>query len=139
MTRVDFYLTDKTAPDAGMRLACRIAEKAYQQQMTTHIHAENLDQVEKLDDLLWTFRDGSFLPHEINRTAKIDPLTPITIGTQEPSAEIEVIINLSTEVPLFFSHHPRLAEIVDGNTKPQGRKRFRFYRDRGYAPTAHNI
>ena len=53
----------------------------------------------------------------------------------------EVLINLSAEVPLIFSHFERVAEIIpEGEeNRNSGRERFRFYRDRGYPLQSHNI
>ena len=31
---------------------------------SVHIHAASRADAERLDELLWTFRDGSFVPHE---------------------------------------------------------------------------
>ncbi|MEJ2267974.1 MAG: DNA polymerase III subunit chi, partial [Nanoarchaeota archaeon] len=39
MTRVDFYVSPNQAGDAGLQLACRIADKAWQQQHRVYIHA----------------------------------------------------------------------------------------------------
>ncbi len=145
MTRIDFYITEDSEPDAAMRLACRIAEKAYGQQLMTHIHTETAAQSETVDQLLWSFRDESFIPHEIDHPALEReladmPFPPVSIGVETPSRQqVEVIINLAHEVPLFFSRFNRLAEIIDGNSKIAGRERYKFYRDRGYELNTHRL
>ena len=134
MTRIDFYLLSKPQPGARQKLACRIAEKAFGLGHRVHIHTASKEETTRLDDLLWTFRDGSFVPHET------DPAQPspraVTIGH-----DCEVLINLDSEVPLFFSRFERVAEILDQNphTRQQGRERYRFYRDRGYDLNTHEI
>jgi len=61
---------------------------------------------------------------------------------EEPDPEHrDLLINLSDQVPLFFSRFERVAEIVGGNeaARKQARERFRFYRDRGYPLNSHEL
>ena len=53
----------------------------------------------------------------------------------------DVLINLTDEVPEFFSQFHRLAELVaaDEASRNAGRERFRYYRDRGYELHTHNV
>lgn len=145
MTRIDFYVTDDAEPDSAMRIACRIAEKAYLQKLPTHIHTCSAEQAATIDQLLWDFRPENFIPHELSDGKKypVDEelnYPPITIGSEEPQHhEIEVVINLAEQVPLFFSRHNRLAEIIDGNGKTAGRERYKFYKDRGYELNTHRL
>ena len=145
MTRIDFYVTDEAKSDSAMRIACRIAEKAYHQKLPTHIHTDSPQQATAMEQLLWSFRVESFIPHELS-DGKQTPIPtglempPITIGSEEPQHhEIEVVINLAEQVPLFFSRHNRLAEIIDGNGKIAGRERYKFYKDRGYELNTHKL
>ena len=140
MTRIDFYLLSKPQPGARQKLACRIAEKAFGLGHRVHIHTASKKEAMRLDDLLWTFRDGSFVPHETD-PAQLSPRA-VTIGHDwEPEGEYEVLINLDSEVPLFFSRFERVAEILDQDpqTRQKGRERYRFYRDRGYDLNTHEI
>jgi DNA polymerase-3 subunit chi len=90
--------------------------------------------------LLWTFSDGSFVPHEIAGGHDAD--CPIVIShDHEPIEASQVLVNLAPEVPPFFSRFERVAEIVSGSaeTRAQGRERYKFYRDRGYELRHHEI
>jgi DNA polymerase-3 subunit chi len=142
MTRVDFYLSRDDKPDSQMRLACRLAEKAWKLGHSIYIHLADANDGKALDDLMWTFRDGSFVPHgHINDTASATD--PVLIGWQAepPDDRHDVLINLSGEVPAFFSRFQRVAEIVSGaeTAKTRARERYRFYRDRGYDLTTHDL
>jgi len=144
VTQVDFYVLKSSSDDAWLRLACRIAEKALLKEKHVFIHTDKPPHSQRLDEVLWTFSPGSFVPHRIvddDNTA--DASEPVLIGTgSEPTGERwDVLINLGNEVPEFFSRYDRIAEVVDGNTERRefGRKRFRFYRDRGYKLDTHNI
>jgi DNA polymerase-3 subunit chi len=51
-----------------------------------------------------------------------------------PPRLMDLLINLSTEQPPFFSQFRRVAEFVnnDETIKELGRERYRFYKQRGY-------
>ncbi|MBT8131776.1 MAG: DNA polymerase III subunit chi, partial [Gammaproteobacteria bacterium] len=68
MTQIDFYiLQDKGSALLG-RFACRLVDKAWQRGLRCHINVESQDQAALIDDMLWTFRDISFLPHATSVT-----------------------------------------------------------------------
>ncbi len=141
MTRVDFYVL--SAADAGARdlIACRLVEKAYKLGRKVYIHTESPEQARRLDDLLWTFRPGSFVPHT-QHPAESEADVPVLIGHDAPPEhDSDVLVNLGAEVPAFFSRFERVAELVDQSAehKQRARERFRFYRDRGYDLHTHNL
>ena len=142
MTRVDFYISPSEAGQARQLLACRIADKAYQQDCKIYIHTDSEQDASLIDDLLWTFRQGSFLPHGRYGSAEQDDCA-IIIGHQPeaPAVSKDVLINLAQEVPLFFSQFERVAEMIneDEIQKQHGRERYRFYRDRGYELKTHQL
>jgi DNA polymerase III subunit chi len=138
MTNVDFYIL---ANGSRERTACKLSEKAYGLGNRVYIHTQSTQQAQKVDELLWTFRDGSFVPHEQYQTNSACN-SPIQIGCHEsPDTDCDVLINLADEVPLFFSRFLRVAELVgtEVDAKTQGRDRFRFYRDRGYPLQTHEL
>lgn len=141
MTRIDFYIVDDNNRQAQQQLACRLAEKAYGLDHTIYIHTNDRRQAELLDQMLWTFRDGSFIPHCLYGD-KIVKQAAVVIGHDaEPEMHNEVLINLSDAVPLFFSRFERVAEVIAGDeqARQKGRERFKFYRDRGYELKTHNL
>ena len=145
MTRVNFYVLAEAAGQQRPVFACRLAEKAFSHGMRIYIHTDSPGETARLDELLWTFRDGSFLPHlPAENIAECDPemLTPVLVGHSEaPDGLDGLLINLSAEVPPFFSRFERVAEIVGGDEpgRERARERFRFYRDRGYELETHNL
>ena len=107
-----------------------------------YAHTSSPGQADQLDQLLWTFRDGSFVPHERLVPDRKQARAPIRIGTPEVySAEGEFLINLCDVVPTFFAGYSRIAEIVaaDEASRKAGRERFRQYRELGVEPTTHKI
>lgn len=144
MTRVDFYIVGHQAPEARLKLACRIAEKAVNSDHEVVINTESETDSRRLDELLWTFSQGSFLPHRLlSDDGKADQGEPVTIGCgQEPRAgNWDLLINLAPEVPEFFGRFSRVAELVgdEAESRAAGRERFRYYRDRGYELRTHHI
>lgn len=141
MTRVDFYVSPNTAADAALQLTCRIVDKAWQQQNQVYVHAPSMDMAGQLDQLLWVFRDGAFIPH-CQRHDAIAAETPIIIGVDTPpEGTPQVLINLQQAVPGFFSRYDRVVEIVAGDevSRAQARQRFKFYRERGYPLETHEL
>jgi len=139
MTRVDFYILADSSGDSREIYACRIAEKAYMLGRHVFLHGESEEQALRLNELLWTFRPGSFIPHGLQHE---DPTAAVTIGHGfEPVENTDVLINLAQSAPVFFSRFERVAEIVDQSPlhKDSARERFRFYRDRGYELQHHHI
>jgi len=121
-----------------------VAEKAMQSDKHVFVNTDSLEAAQRIDDKLWTFSPGSFVPHRIlDPTGDEAAVEPVQIGAGliPTSERWDVLINLSGSVPEFFSRYDRVAEVVDGNTerRAQGRTRFRYYRDRGYKIETHNI
>ncbi|MEK6749031.1 MAG: DNA polymerase III subunit chi [Pseudomonadota bacterium] len=140
MTQVDFYLLNETSAQARHLVACRIVEKAFQTQQTVYIHVDTPREASQIDDLLWSFRPGSFIPHRVNTTDQ--EAAQVTISaTPQTSCSAHVLVNLSQHVPEFFQQFARVVEIVEGDeqTRQRGRERFRYYRNIGITPLTHHL
>jgi DNA polymerase-3 subunit chi len=141
MTRVDFYILRDTGESTCALFACRLTEKAVKQGHQVYINAESAAQLLQLDDLLWTFRAGSFLPHAVD-IGEDNGASPVLLAhDREPGNSHDVLVNLSNEVPPFFSRFNRVAELAGGNDaqRSEARNRYRFYKDRGYTLHTHQI
>jgi DNA polymerase III subunit chi len=142
MARVDFYLIAAAGDPSRQVFACRLAEKAYRLKNTVHIQAADREHARQLDDLLWTFRDGSFVPHEVVDEERDDCDAPVTIGVGAAGARpVDLLINLSNDVPPQLDSFPRVAEIVtsDEDCRQQGRRRFADYRLQGHTLQTHEL
>lgn len=135
MTKISFYVLPEG--DDALPFACRVTEKAFRLGQAVYLHCPDASRAQTLDDMLWTFRQGSFIPHT---RALDDADTPVLIGNAEPPAHCEgLMINLGEEIPLFFSRFERVAEFVTSATKQSARGRYKFYQDRGYELETHKI
>jgi len=142
MTRIHFYLLESFDPQNRLVTACRLIEKAWRQGHQVFLRTDSEANTQALDNLLWTFRQGSFLPHEVfdGQTEAGD--TPIWLGHgATPEFIADVLVNLGTDLPEGFERFQRLAEIIDQDemVKAAGRLRFKGYRERGCAPETHKL
>lgn len=140
-TRVDFYVLAEGARLSRERLICRLAGKAYAHGQRVYIHAGTPEEAERLDDLLWTFEDIGFLPHQ---RAESDPHpdTPILVGCgTEPPETTTVLITTAHPVPGFIERFERVIEVVDQDPERLrcSRQRYRDYQARGLTPHKHDV
>jgi DNA polymerase-3 subunit chi len=105
---------------------------------------DSLESAERLDALLWTFNDQSFVAHEVAAAtdAKVGqpPLPPVLIAIGRTIAA-DILVNLASTVPIGFETFNRVAEFVDADParRDAGRRRFVAYRDRGFPPETHKV
>jgi DNA polymerase-3 subunit chi len=140
--RVDFYILDESSAAARLKLACRLAEKAYLAAQTALVWHTDTEELKAFDEMLWTFMDGSFVPHEMLTASSTSDETPVLLSAgMTPTADVDIIINLAADVPGCLSRTRRVAEIIDGDDSRRraGRARFKAYRDLGIQPASHNI
>ena len=132
MTEISFYVGKQETLQGRLLLACRVAQKAYDRGYHIHIHTDSLATSHQLNDLLWSFNPTSFIPHSIIDTSDQEPV--IISHDYEPHENCDYLINLSNEQPKFFSRFKKMGEILDQSHDilTDGRKRYAYYRDRGY-------
>jgi len=146
-TRVDFYILEAAEPASRLHFACRLTEKAYGMSTGVYAHTETPAEARRLDDMLWTFRQGSFVPHQLltNDTgdgSEENVRAPVSIGSgSENESKGDLLINLTDDLPEFATGFRRVAEIISGSEAAQeaGRERFRQYRAMGLEPETHRI
>ncbi|HLT91691.1 MAG TPA: DNA polymerase III subunit chi [Woeseiaceae bacterium] len=142
MTRIDFYLLAQAGESTRDRFACRLAEKAYRLRHSVHIQAADRPRAAELDELLWTFRDGSFVPHELIDSSDAPVEAPVTIGCTDAGLRpADLLINLTDALPPALDSFPRVAEIVtsDEDRKQRSRTLFAEYRSRGHTLEVHEL
>ncbi|MDZ7752000.1 MAG: DNA polymerase III subunit chi [Gammaproteobacteria bacterium] len=131
-TRVDFYVLPEEGEQAVGRFVCRLVEKAWRSGHSVYVHAPDDGAVARLDRLMWSYRQDSFLPHEPYRAAATEPAAPVLIGSGPagPAHAPEVLVNTGLDLPPLPGRCPRVAEIVaaDPEGRAAGRERYRHYR-----------
>ena len=142
MSRVDFYILTQAEERARQVFACKLAEKAWRLNHSVYIHTKDRGDAERLDELLWTFRDGSFVPHGLGDSQDGTEGSPIVIGCSTGDiATRDLLINLGDEIPSFAEGFPRIAELVssDADSRQMSRKRYASYRDGGHELNTHKL
>ena len=141
MTTIDFYF------NAGERfqIACRLAGKALAQKKRMLIYAPDADAASRIDKMLWTWPAIGFVPHCAPHDA-LAAETPVLVSAdaQAPSSVLsgcELLLNLGMEPPPHFERFERLLEVVgvEEEEREAGRSRYRFYRERGYKISNHDL
>jgi DNA polymerase-3 subunit chi len=139
--RIDFYVLPDHKENGRALLACRLADKAYRLGHTVYLFTASEPQAAALDDLLWTFRQDSFVPHERYPVVSQE-VSPVLIGTASPvEVNAQVLINCTEALPEGFEHYERIMELVDSKAEvlTKSRERFRQYRERGFNPETHKL
>jgi DNA polymerase III subunit chi len=143
MTRVDFYVMSEETADVRLRFACRLAEKAVEQGHRVYIQTAALADAQRLDELLWTFSDRSFLAHEIaGEGAPSHERVMVLVGNVDaPPSHRQLLINLTDHLPADLTAYERIAEIVDVDPerKRLSRERYKQYRERGCGLESHTL
>lgn len=139
--RVDFYVLEGTAASARLKVACRLAEKAYLASQRALIWHTERAELAALDELLWTFADGSFVPHEWLTSNAASEAPVLLSAAIPPTAEFDFVVNLAADPPPFLQLTRRVAEIVDGDEgrRRAARVRFKTYRELGVEPSTHTL
>ena len=142
MAEVSFYILSSALIEDKYLFTCKLIEKAYRNGQFCYILTDNNEQSQLLDDLLWTFRAGSFIPHEIYNGLTPNSDNVVLIGTvNAPEQSQSLLFNLSSKYPEDISKTKRILEILDNCevTKAAGRNRYRQYQQAGLSVTTHNI
>ncbi|MGB1221928.1 MAG: DNA polymerase III subunit chi [Alcanivoracaceae bacterium] len=139
MTEVWFYVANGSDANNRGQLLRRLLERALRSPRQLYLHVQDSQQAAQLDDWLWQ-PAHSFLPHGPARPD--GPGEQVVIGHgPDPGPCHDILVNLADDIPDFFSRFQRVAELVAGsdNEKSMARDRWRFYRDRGYPVTKHEL
>ncbi len=155
MQRIDFYILPDAALEPRALFACRLAEKIYKLKQRVYLFADDKQQAETLDKLLWSFQPASFVPHafdgeESTHSVQIgwrneDNTVANTMvdnnAATEPANADTVLINLSDSVPNFFRNFQRIAEIVVQTPEilATTRQAWRFYQQQGCTLERHDL
>ncbi len=62
---VDFYLKEQCTGQQYLVMACKVAAKAWHSGYQVFVLSNDTEQSRRIDDLLWTFNQGSFIPHAV--------------------------------------------------------------------------
>ena len=142
MLEVSFYILSEAYATGQDVFACKLAEKGFRLGTCSVIYTESEAHSKSMDDLLWTFRNTSFVPHQIyNGQSPVNDRQIFICTGFLPALESMTVINLAPLCPKEFERCARILEIVgsDDNAKQAGRQRYRHYQQAGAKLVTHNL
>lgn len=137
MTKVSFLYG---AADR-IQAAAQWLQQAWARREAVLVYVPDTEQAHRLDRLLWTQPQLSFLPH-CRADSPLAAETPILLTDRlDAPPQDRCLLNLGNELPTAFSRFEKLVEIVstDDADRLPARERFKFYRERGYAIDSRDI
>ena len=140
MPRADFYLIDKPRfREEPLLLVCELARKAFDAQLPTLIYTRSYEQASQLDELLWSFDEDAFIPHQLAGDED-DAITAVVIAAPGvETADRPLVINLRDECASGACE--RVLEVVaaDSAEREGSRARWAEYRRRGFEVAKHDM
>jgi DNA polymerase III subunit chi len=153
MTQVDFHILQDTNSEARWLYACRFVEKVASLGHNILIAVDTKVEAQMLDELLWSFKPESFIPHHlVGDENKTQVEITYTVNTNNDNnhdsnhdsnsytGQQQVLVNISSQVPDYFSCFERLTEIViqEPIVLEKTREHYKFYKQRGYPISQHH-
>ena len=139
--KVDFYILESNDEQSRMKTVCRLADKVQRMGHKILVLTADSNQSTKLDELMWTYSQSSFLPHAIfDESQPFQDQQPVLIHHQPIRQKSQVLINLQQQTP-DTSSYQRLVEIVNQNEliRNAGRQKYRAYKDMNFEINTHKI
>ncbi|MHB8707470.1 MAG: DNA polymerase III subunit chi [Desulfuromonadales bacterium] len=135
MIRVEFVKLDR--PERA-RLLCELAEEFFLQDERVLVVVQDDNQGVTLDQFMWTWKKGSFLPHVYDNGTVECLDEPVVITTREENANGARVLIAGRPCSLEFARQFQVvldfAEVYDETLREASRSRFRAFREAGFAP-----
>jgi DNA polymerase-3 subunit chi len=137
MSEVDFYEVRGSGWEVAL---CRLIEQVYGQGLSLYVWADSEADARRLDNLLWTFREDSFVPHALwQGEPRVDE--PVVVGWQAGNPNhancLVLARNASCEEVQYFERVLDLAPVDLPHLRNAARARYRAFRESGFAVRFH--
>jgi len=141
MPVVDFYILATDIEQDCLLYCCNFVAVKFAEARRVYIHTPNRATAEAIDELLWTFRDESFIPHTLADEG-LRPVPPVQIGhgAIEHVAH-DTLVNLADDIPSSFMRYRHLVQLIPNNEAKivSARNMYRYYREQGCALHFHDL
>jgi DNA polymerase-3 subunit chi len=142
MADIRFYTLSASGGATRLRHACTLTEQAYLAGERVLVWLDDAAQLSQFDQLLWTFNDRAFVPHEPLAADPASGEAPVqlhhgaTLDSSVAASGFTTLVNLHDAPSAEVLRFPRVIEVIDGDARCRdaGRVRFRFYREAGATP-----
>lgn len=147
MAAIDFYTLPEGSRTPRLKAVCQLVEKAFLGGERVLVWLQDDAQRSSFDDLLWTFGDRAFVPHEplaedpAASEAPVQLFAGATLPAAAKSGGFSTLVSLREEASADALGFGRVIEVLDADpaVRNAGRTRFRFYRERGAIPDHHEL
>ncbi len=116
-----------------IRYVCDIVEKFYDQNRTVHIFTKDKQSARLVDQMLWSWKPNSFIPHKQVTEEDADTDEPVLISSDgewpQPAQALVLFDPLPADVFFNYEYVVDFAETYDPQKVVDSRKRFRIVRD----------
>ncbi len=135
MTRIEFVKLDR--PERA-RVLCELAEEFYLAGRRVLVVVQDDNQGVTLDQFMWTWKQGAFIPHAYENGSVECHDEPVVIVASEENPNGAEVLLMGSPCNLDFVRHFRhvidFAEAFDETRLEVSRARFKEYREHGFAP-----
>ena len=137
MPDIKFY---HNAPER-LGTACAIAAKAMRQGRRIVLLSPDSAALKQVDEMLWAAQPLGFIPHVASDSPLAERTPMLLASSLNELAHEDVLVNLGDEPPEGFERFQTIVEIVARDEADRGlaRRRWMFYKERGFEVTAHDL
>ncbi|KJV45259.1 DNA polymerase III subunit chi [Acinetobacter indicus] len=135
MAKVSFYLFEKS-PERQVDSTCRLCRKILREPQRIWLYSADPALQQALDERLWSFDVGSFIPHGIDA-----PTAQVCISAQLPTENDWIVFNFNEQALEQFAKFSHIIEIIENHetAKQLGREKYKQYRRLGIEPQTHKL
>lgn len=139
--KITFY---DIAPELGFVLAAKLAQAAWDKGKRMLVRCADLREAQALDEHLWTFKEDSFIPHEIcdDRAKLADRDARIVMTTRDhKTIDADILLQLAPCDLGFAAEFDNVIDLVDHRDEARldaSRARYRAWQAAGTKPEMKN-
>ncbi|MDG2158583.1 MAG: DNA polymerase III subunit chi [Gammaproteobacteria bacterium] len=130
--RACFYILNKQ-DDMNLSI-CKIIKKYYNDGHKILVKSDNVELMDNINDLLWTFEQLTFIPHSTN--IEYDVTAPVLLYKNKDKndsiikKDYNVILNVDMELDSSDKEHEIIIEIVghDESKRSISREKYLYYK-----------
>lgn len=140
MPRADFYLIDQPKYRAQpLRVVCVLAKRAYAAELATLVLARTQAEAEALEELLWSFEEDAFIPHQIAGEEDDAHVAVLIVPPGVPTADRPMVINLRESCASGSFDTVKEVVSAEPDEREGSRKRWAEYRRRGFEVQKYDL
>ena len=137
LTEVSFYQVMNATPASVDATLPALLEKVLKTGKTVVVKCPSEGRMERLDEALWSYKEGSFLPHGTQDDA-FKEKQPVYLTTEDENPNgAEILVTVSGATSADFSSFERVLDMFEASDvqKENARERWKDLKSKGYPLT----